>query len=387
MAYNSLLLYADLLLVVIMTGFLFVVWRFNPEFRGIRDWLLGLGCAAINLVLFIAVPPTPLGTPQVALTLTLEALLMTAGLFALLGAQRYIGKPSGLPYLLAPIAVALAISAYSLLGGGDGGTGFILSSIVSGGFCVAAGTVVLQGGLSVHPARHLLGTTVLLHGAFMVARPLLFTESMRLFLNLTLQIEATDVIVFEQIIVSPLIVISILLLINEDKSIQLKVRAEFDSLTGVRNRGSFFEQLNKAASLSSRLKTPLTVLVVDLDHFKAINDRYGHQAGDEILKNFVKVAKNCIRNEDDIGRLGGEEFGIFLMNTPLNQAALIAERIRASVESGAVEFGNAHIPYTASIGIAAYEDQLGVNRVIDRADQYLYFAKNKGRNRVEVATA
>jgi diguanylate cyclase (GGDEF)-like protein len=379
MQFYPLLLYVDLLMMLVMTSFLFAAWHFNRDSKGVREWLLGFALASINLLIFVSVPPIPVAL----FSLLLDALLMSAGLCGFLGAINYIGRPLRYFFPLLIIGACLIVSAVALLKNQDGTTGFTLSSIVSGGYCAIAGVLLMRGGPSNHPFRYLLAGSVLFHGVFIMARPLLFTDSLQLFLDLTVQIAAMDLMVFEQIIMSPILAMSVLLLINEDKSMLLRMRAEFDFLTGVRNRGSFFEQLAKAASLSSRLNAPLSVMVIDLDHFKSINDRYGHQAGDEILKDFVKVAKSCIRNEDDVGRIGGEEFGIFLMNTPLNQAMLIAERLRASAESSAVVFGNATISYTASIGLAAYEEQFDVTRAVDRADQALYFAKNRGRNCVE----
>ena len=125
----------------------------------------------------------------------------------------------------------------------------------------------------------------------MIGRPLLFTPITESLLKQFLSISGFEFILFQQIIFTPILALSIILLVNEDNSHQLRIQAEYDSLTCLRNRGSFFSQLRKAANLSSRLKTPLTILTVDLDHFKLINDQY-------LAQNFKQLCyKKYICNE------------------------------------------------------------------------------------------
>jgi len=384
MFYNHpLLLIADLLLVMIMTIFVYVAWHFNSQFKGMREWFIAFSCAASNLLLYIF----KLQIPPLVLSLLLQALLMSTGLFALYGCRRYVDKKISVSKAYIFIIIpTLAFSTYCAGLQSNPQIGFLITSIVTGCFFIIAGFSLLRGGFKSHPIRYALSLCILLHGLFMIWRPILFTPLIEGLLKQLLSIGGFEFILFQQIIFTPVLALSIILLVNEDNSRRLRIQAEYDSLTCLRNRGSFFSQLRKAANLSSRLKTPLTILTIDLDRFKSINDRYGHQAGDEVLKSFSRIAEQCIRNVDGIGRIGGEEFSIYLMNTSIDSAKIIAERLRNAIETSPVKLSSGEIHYSASIGIASYEEQLGIDSVIDLADRALYQAKQNGRNRVELAS-
>lgn len=383
MFYNHpLLLVADLLLVTIMTIFIYVAWHFNRSFKGMREWFIAFICATSNLLLFILRPPI---NPEV-LSVILQTLLMFTGLFALYGCRLYVNKKISLSKIFFLVILpTLVIASYFGQLKSSPHVGFLITSLVTGCFFIAGGLSLQKGGFKSHPIRHAFSVTILLHGLFMMVRPLLFTTIIESWLKQVLSISGFELILFQQIIFTPIFALSAILLVNEDNSHQLRIQAEYDSLTCLRNRGSFFSQLRKAASLSSRLKTPLTILTVDLDHFKSINDRHGHQAGDEVLKSFARIAEQCIRNEDGIGRVGGEEFSIYLMNTSIESAKIIAERLRTTIETSPIKLPSGEIHYSASIGIASYNDNLGIDSVIDLADRALYLAKQNGRNRVELA--
>ena len=383
MFYNHpLLLIADLLLVVIMTIFVYVTWHFNRQFKGMREWFIAFACASSNMVLFIMRPQIP----PLILSLLLQMLLMSTGLFALYGCRKYIQKKvSAVKIYIFIIIPTLAISTYYAELQPNLQIGFLITSAITGCLFIIAGLSLLRGGFKSHPIRYALSLCILLHGLFMIGRPLLFAPITESLLKQFFSISGFEFILFQQIIFTPILALSIILLVNEDNSHQLRIQAEYDSLTCLRNRGSFFSQLRKAANLSSRLKTPLTILTVDLDHFKLINDQYGHQAGDEVLKSFARIAEQCIRNVDGVGRIGGEEFSIYLMNTSIDSAKIIAERLRNTIETSPVDISSSKIHYSASIGIASYDEKKGIDNVIDLADRALYLAKRDGRNRVELA--
>lgn len=382
--YNTSLLIADLMLVVLMAAFIFIAWRSNPQFRGAREWFFAFTSASINILLF-AVGPV---AGSVLSRMILETLLIFTGMFCYLGCSRYAGREAvsyRIPGML--LIACVLVSSYFKEFEANARMGFLLSSLLTGGFCLAAGRKLWFGALSDHPIRYTLSLGIIMHGIFMIFRPLLFVPSVGALINVELSISSLDFILFQQIIVTPLLGLSVLLLINEDNARLLKVSAEYDSLTQARNRGSFLNCLQKAASLASRLRSPLTVLVIDLDHFKSINDRYGHHGGDMILKSFATIARSCLRNEDELGRVGGEEFAIFLVNASAEQGMLIAERLRASIEAAPVRIGNELVRYSASIGVANYDDKIGIDKILARADHALYSAKRNGRNRVELAAA
>jgi diguanylate cyclase (GGDEF)-like protein len=165
---------------------------------------------------------------------------------------------------------------------------------------------------------------------------------------------------------------------------QLRHDATHDRLTGLWNRGMIVDELERELTRAKREKHPLTIMIGDVDHFKSINDTYGHAAGDEVLKETARRMSSVRRSYDSIGRYGGEEFLLILPGCDLQQAAPIAERVRAMVAAEPVPIGSVKWPVTVSIGIASRTDTLpDGTALIAAADEALYRAKAKGRNRVE----
>jgi len=162
--------------------------------------------------------------------------------------------------------------------------------------------------------------------------------------------------------------------------------ATTDDLTGILNRRAFMERINQEINRSRREKAPLSFILSDIDHFKDVNDRHGHQAGDLVLQKFVKQLTSLSRPYDLIGRYGGEEFTICLPRADASGARLFAERIRKSVENMKIMLPDCSqsIQITASFGTTSLlpESEEGVESLIKRADNALYKAKNEGRNRV-----
>ncbi len=165
--------------------------------------------------------------------------------------------------------------------------------------------------------------------------------------------------------------------------------ADTDSLTGVLNRRAFLEKLQVEVERAVRECRPLSFVLADLDHFKDVNDRYGHQMGDLVLQQFAEQLSALLRQDDFAGRYGGEEFAVCLPGLDYSDVALVAERMRRNVEDLRVPTADPSqcIRFTASFGAASfcqdYEEPL--NALIARADEALYMAKREGRNCVCVA--
>lgn len=162
-----------------------------------------------------------------------------------------------------------------------------------------------------------------------------------------------------------------------------------DTLTGLYNRWYVMEKIDSEMNRSIRSGSPVSVLMLDIDHFKNINDSFGHTAGDSVLRTFGQVLRDSCRVYDVPGRYGGEEFCIVLPDTRIDNTTVVAERIRERLAASRFEVGEHAISVTASIGIAgmdspAGDDPVSPSALIDRADRALYFAKNRGRNRVEL---
>jgi diguanylate cyclase (GGDEF)-like protein len=156
-----------------------------------------------------------------------------------------------------------------------------------------------------------------------------------------------------------------------------------DPLTGVSNRRSLFEVLCQETNRYSRCHIPFSVCLLDIDNFKQINDVFGHLAGDEILRKIASSISQKMRNIDSFGRYGGEEFLFILPQTPLEGAAVKAEKVRCQIQGLKFPDISKDIIVTVSIGVAEYRQQENIDLTLIRADRALYAAKNRGRNRVE----
>jgi len=163
---------------------------------------------------------------------------------------------------------------------------------------------------------------------------------------------------------------------------QLKQEASIDGLTGVSNRGDFERQMNHYVSNSKRYGKTISMFMFDIDDFKKINDTYGHQAGDEILKNISNIVKNNIRSCDLLARYGGEEFVVILPETPPEMAAELADRIRIKLADSKIKIGGAILSATASFGVSYLKHDMDVSDFIKKADENLYIAKKNGKNQV-----
>ena len=157
-----------------------------------------------------------------------------------------------------------------------------------------------------------------------------------------------------------------------------------DELTGLANRRAFKESLNCEVSRLRRNNQCATLMVLDLDHFKRVNDLHGHTTGDLALSHSAKLMRSCIRPSDIIGRIGGEEFAIFLSDTDTQQAKVVAERVRESVACAPLVSDDYEISLTVSIGIATMCEDISFDTLYETADQALYQAKTMGRNCIHI---
>lgn len=179
-----------------------------------------------------------------------------------------------------------------------------------------------------------------------------------------------------------LITVGFVLLASERMREVFEFQATHDMLTGAFNRRAVLDRLTQELARSQRYQGVFSVLMLDLDHFKHVNDRYGHQVGDDVLKRFVQRIGKILRPNDTLGRLGGEEFLVLLPETSPAAAQATAERILLAV----AQDGEALPVCTASIGVTSWLPQdISVDDIVARADRAMYTAKGNGRNRVECA--
>src|SRR5262249_12292862 len=192
---------------------------------------------------------------------------------------------------------------------------------------------------------------------------------------------------FEALLFTIAIAFILLAMAKERTEYRHRTAAMVDPLTGIANRRSFLNDGNELAKRHAANPRPSVVLLLDLDHFNSINDRFGHAVGDRVLQVFADTARANVRSADLVGRLGGEEFAAMLYDVSREKAVALAERVRSAFAEAATEIDGGGVCATVSVGWVVKEDQpLDVPALLGQADEALYYAKERGRNRVEIAS-
>lgn len=195
------------------------------------------------------------------------------------------------------------------------------------------------------------------------------------------------VLSFEALLFTIAIAFILLAMAKERTEYRHRTAAMVDPLTGISNRRAFLQDGHDLMKRQATNPCPAAVLLIDLDHFKSVNDRFGHAVGDRVLQVFADALKQNVRSTDLIGRLGGEEFAAVLYNVGRDKAVALAERVRSTFLEGATEVDGRPVGATVSIGVVLCQDgALDIPELLGQADQALYYAKERGRNRVEVAS-
>jgi diguanylate cyclase (GGDEF)-like protein len=195
------------------------------------------------------------------------------------------------------------------------------------------------------------------------------------------------VLSFEALLFTIAIAFILLAMAKERTEHRHKTASLIDPLTGIANRRSFLHDGETLLKRQASDPCAIAVMLLDLDHFKSINDRFGHAVGDHVLQLFTQVGSRCMRRMDLFGRLGGEEFAVLLYDTNRDKALVAAEEIRMSFEDATREVEGKPINATVSIGMVISHDAvLDLSALLAQADHALYRAKDSGRNRVEIAS-
>lgn len=372
------------ILMAMVTTVLYAVWHFNRQIPGLRLWTLSYLFGFLFTVVLLLREQLPEGV-SVVLTQGSVGLL---GYLCLLGGRAYMGQGRlWHGYGVGAIMLMVGVSVYLTAVQPNFGARFLISSWGSAAFYLLTAHVLARGGLHAFPARYLMAFAAAMHGVFLLLRPLVFRLGDALAPGVDLVQALPQLIVLESIVATVLIAFGILMLTNEFTTSALRRLAEMDSLTSVFNRRAFLTLLDKALSQARRTQSELHVLVIDLDHFKRINDTWGHKCGDDVLRHFVSLAASCLRMEDVMGRLGGEEFAIVLPTTDAAGAAAVAERLRTLVANQPALSEHGPIALTVSVGVTQCVTSDSSEMALQRADQAMYRAKELGRNQVHVQGA
>jgi diguanylate cyclase (GGDEF)-like protein len=377
------LLTVTTLLMAIMCAVMFAVWRSNRHIPGLQAWTLSyLFGFAVGALLLLR-DGGPEGLHNVLPVVTTFVCIFATAYCSLAGARAYVGRPAvHIGYPLAGALLMGAIAFHFTAIQPHVGMRVLLGSTVAGGLYLASARVFAQAGLASAPARRLIALAYALHGGFLLLRPWLFKLGGTVDGAPDIAAQLSHFILLESTIALILMAFGTLMLVNEHVTQELRRVAEKDFLTGVFNRRAFLGLLDKAGSLAHRTQSALPVLLLDLDHFKQINDRFGHRVGDDALRHFVAVAEACLRKHDVLGRMGGEEFAVFLPQTSRDDAQRVSERLRALVAAQPMMTERGPVALTVSIGMALCQPDEAPENALHRADQAMYQAKESGRNRV-----
>lgn len=378
----QILMLLTVILVGIMTVVLFAVRYANQQIPGLRAWACSYLLGLLICFNFLARPHIPEGLSPVIT----QTLLFSSAWLNLAAARAYTGRqPWPQAYFGWMLLTILCLSSYLTWQQPEPTLRLALGLMAGGTLMLLSALTMLTKEFKRQPERYLFTLACGGHGLLMLATslPLLLGPPD---LADPERLEAiAQFVLIESIVVLVMRAFGVLMLANAHITAELRHFAERDPLTSIYNRRSFMTLLDKSVNLMQRMNSPLSLLGLDLDHFKRINDTWGHSSGDQALRHFVQLATDHLRNEDVIGRVGGEEFVIFLPNTGLEAAAGVAERLRALIESQPMTGAHASITLTVSIGVTLIARGETQEAALQRVDEAMYRAKAKGRNRVEIA--
>lgn len=361
-----------------------LLWRMHLSIPGLGRWALAGSAAVITLVLILFY-----GKFQWRPSLSFAQAFVVMGLLLSWdGFRRFIGKPALTPVVLGGISaiglawILIAQTEYLIDDRGVGNA--FLMAVLS--FLIAYD--LLRSPQGNMPAIRATGAIYAINTVVFLIRAVIAQGSPEIIDPLNPNGVAAFMLLW--LLCSMIaITLGMVLMTAERLQADLNNQANHDPLTGALNRRSFALLYEKAMAYSRRNQRPLSVLMIDLDNFKYVNDHLGHEFGDKVLCSFVAVTQKTLREEDVFCRFGGEEFVALLPNTGSESALGVANRLRSAfeIDSALIEPKAGHEPLTitVSIGIVELKLEEGFEALLSRADNALYQAKDNGRNRCEVA--
>jgi diguanylate cyclase (GGDEF)-like protein len=360
---------------------LLFAWVQNVQIRAVAWWGSAHLVRAGSVVLFGL-----FGSVSEAISIDLaNALLFTSFAITWTGARVFDGRKA-LPMYLVAGPVTWLIVAHLPSFGGDLELRFLLASGIVTTYTWLTAYEFWRGRSEPLVSRWPAIFMLFAHGALFLLRTPLFAMLPWLPASQVFESVWLTVLSFEALLFTIAIAFILLAMAKERTEYRHRTAAMVDPLTGIANRRSFLQDGNELMKRHAANPCPTAVLLIDLDHFKSINDRFGHAIGDRVLQVFAETAKANLRASDLIGRLGGEEFAAVLHNVGREKAVALAERVRTSFAEATSEIDGRPVAATLSAGIVVNVDRpLDVAELLGQADQALYHAKERGRNRVEVA--
>ena len=361
---------------------LLFVWVQNTAIRAVAWWGFAHLIRAASIVLFGMYGSAP---DLISIDLA-NALLFTSFAVTWTGARLFDGRPAEPVYLVTGAVLWLLICRLPVLAEAVEARSLIATGIIAAYTWLTA-YEFWRGRSEALVSRWPAIFMLFAHGSLFLLRTPLITVLPWSVTNRVYGSVWLTVLSFEALLFTISIAFILLAMAKERTELRHRTAAMVDPLTGIANRRSFMQDAAQLAKRHIANPRPTAVLLIDLDHFKSINDRFGHGLGDRTLEIFALAARHSVRSTDLLGRLGGEEFAAVLADTTREKAAAVAERIRSSFAHAALEVDNHPVGATVSIGVVHCQDvMLDVHELLAQADQALYCAKENGRNRVEIAS-
>ena len=360
---------------------LLFAWAQNTQIHAVAWWGFAHLIRASSIVLF-----GMYGSAPDLITIDLaNALLFIAFAVTWTGARVFDGRPVEPVYLVTGAVIWLLVCRLPVLAEAIEARAMIASSIITAYTWLTA-YEFWRGRNEQLVSRWPAIFMLFAHGALFLLRTPLVTLLPWSPTNMYGSVWLT-VLSFEALLFTISIAFILLAMAKERTELRHRTAAMIDPLTGISNRRAFLHDAGLMAKRHVANPKPTAVMLIDLDHFKSINDRFGHALGDRVLEIFTDAARQSIRATDLIGRLGGEEFATVLYDTSPDKAFMAAERMRETFAKMAQEVSSFPVCATVSIGLVHCKAVvLDVPELLAQDDQALYFAKKNGRNRVELAS-
>jgi len=373
------IIFMSMLLTFMLSMLLAITRNHHKEVHGPGYWAVGNLVVGLGMVLVLI----ELDTPKLLFLPSLA--LIGAGLSLYLnGIQAFVGKTPDHRIPIAIFVLLVVIDVFFVLFQQNLRVAASLGALVFAGiyFASARSTFSKDEGI-IGNLFWIASSLFLVMGLFMLGRAFATVKAdVAVFDNFsTWPVNAYTFMLgaVSQFFISSLFVLMLSYRLNQN----LESIATVDSLTGIFNRRGLEDSALKMQGICKRINLSMGVLMIDMDHFKKVNDKYGHLFGDDVLRQLTKVIADILRSGDVLGRYGGEEFCVFLPNTTEKDAAGLAERIRIGVEKSLHTINHKNIKGTVSIGVAdSVRAGYDFKGLVAAADTALYTAKNSGRNRV-----
>jgi len=361
---------------------LLFAWAQNTAIHAVAWWGFAHLIRAASIVLF-----GMYGSAPDLITIDLaNALLFTAFAVTWTGARVFDGRPIEPVYLVTGAVLWLLVCRLPLLSEAVDARTMIASGIITSYTWLTA-YEFWRGRSEPLVSRWPAIFMLFAHGSLFLLRTPLVTLLPWAPSNHVLGSVWLTVLSFEALLFTISVAFILLAMAKERTELRHRTAAMVDPLTGIANRRAFLQDAAQLAKHHTANPSPTAVLLIDLDHFKSINDRFGHALGDRVLEIFTDAASQSMRSSDLFGRLGGEEFAAILSDTGRDKAVAVAERIRENFARSAQDVDGRPVCATVSIGLVHCEDAaFDVADLLAQADQALYFAKEHGRNRVELVS-